>query len=168
MERIGNDGGSGTERLYRKMGEPSWLILRAVADLADSSRSDIARQVQRLLTSGGGGSRLDPSTLHYALQRMLGDGLIAEAGAAGHSVGEPAATYTAGAGPGRGAGYRITPLGEELLALRRRRIAVEVTTMDTPKTNRPKPSIFGLIDSGHSDLSEKAGEERPEPRAWRS
>lgn len=168
MEHIEESGEHGVERLYRKMGEPSWLILRAVAGLAAGSRGEIAQQAQTLLATGGSSGRLDPSTLHYALQRMLADGLLAVAGEGGHRVGEPAATYTAGAAPGRGGHYRITPLGEELLALRRRRIAVEVTTMDAPKTNRPKPSIFGLIDSGRSDLAERAGDERPEPRAWHS
>lgn len=32
---------------------------------------------------------------------------------------------------------------------------------------RPRPRSLGIGDSGHSDTARKAGDERPEPRAWR-
>lgn len=32
---------------------------------------------------------------------------------------------------------------------------------------RPKPRSLGIADSGFSDTSRLAGEERPEPRSWR-
>lgn len=33
--------------------------------------------------------------------------------------------------------------------------------------SRPKPKSPGIGDSGHSDTSRRAGEERPVPRSWR-
>lgn len=32
---------------------------------------------------------------------------------------------------------------------------------------RPKPKSLGIADSGHSDTSRRAGEERAIPRSWR-
>jgi DNA-binding PadR family transcriptional regulator len=65
------------ETIFRRMGEPSWLILQAL----DSSRAlpgiEIIRRVERLLHDVDYPfTRLDPSTLHYALKRMEEDGLV--------------------------------------------------------------------------------------------
>ncbi len=32
---------------------------------------------------------------------------------------------------------------------------------------RPRPRSLGIGNSGHTDTARRAGEERPEPRAWR-
>jgi metal-responsive CopG/Arc/MetJ family transcriptional regulator len=32
---------------------------------------------------------------------------------------------------------------------------------------RPKPRSLGIADSGHTDTSQRAGDERPKPRSWR-
>jgi hypothetical protein len=32
---------------------------------------------------------------------------------------------------------------------------------------RPKPRSLGMGDSGHTDTSQRAGDERPKPRSWR-
>ena len=34
-------------------------------------------------------------------------------------------------------------------------------------THRPRPRSFGVGASGHDDTARRAGDERPEPRAWR-
>lgn len=34
-------------------------------------------------------------------------------------------------------------------------------------SHRPKPKSLGIADSGHSDTSRRAGEERAVPRSWR-
>jgi len=44
------------------------------------------------------------------------------------------------------------------------REALEAKVREHP----PKPTIFGIVASGHTDTSILAGERRPEPRAWRS
>ena len=44
------------------------------------------------------------------------------------------------------------------------REALEAKLRERP----PKPTIFGIASSGYNDTSELAGEERPEPREWRS
>ncbi len=36
-----------------------------------------------------------------------------------------------------------------------------------PMRPRPRPTSLGIGDSGTSDTARRAGEERPEPRAWR-
>ena len=35
------------------------------------------------------------------------------------------------------------------------------------ESRRPKPRSIGIGASGHSDTARRAGDERPEPRAWR-
>jgi Arc/MetJ-type ribon-helix-helix transcriptional regulator len=32
---------------------------------------------------------------------------------------------------------------------------------------RPRPRSLGIGNSGHTDTARRAGDERPEPRAWR-
>ena len=44
------------------------------------------------------------------------------------------------------------------------REALEAKLRERP----PKPTIFGIAASGHTDTSELAGEQRAEPREWRS
>jgi len=162
--------GETTERFYRKMGEPSWLILRAIQQLGRASRSAITKQVRAsLAVAGAQTSNLDPSTLHYALQRMEADGIIATLGEESaplvHGVAEPAVAYHTGKRPAPS--FALTPVGTMLLAMRQRRIAVEVI-MDAPIIQRPKPTVLGIAASGHRDTSERAGEERPKPLEWRS
>ena len=36
------------------------------------------------------------------------------------------------------------------------------------KAHPPKPTIFGIAASGHTDTARLSGDERPVPREWRS
>jgi hypothetical protein len=160
-----------SEQLHSRMGEPSWLVLRALQLLGGGTRVEVTRQVAALQLALGAGEReLDPSTLHYALKRMLAEGLIAEGRRltegelSGRVVAEPAAVYRTGRTRPT---YVLTALGIQLLQSRQRRIAVEVL-MDTAIVKRPKPTIFGIAASTDQDLAERAGNERPEAREWRS
>lgn len=164
------DSPADLDRLYARMGEPSWLILNALQALRTASRVMLTRQVAAVQASRSvGATPLDPSTLHYALKRMLSDGILEEVAeeeitAQGQRIAEARVAYRT---KSHRPHYGLTPLGQQLLAARRQRIAVEVL-MDTPNIKRPKPSIFGIADSGDGDLSERAGNERPKPREWRS
>lgn len=63
---------------------------------------------------------------------------------------------------------RIRRLAEERgisMAELIRQALKEELVRETPK-ERPKPR-FGTFDSGHSDISQRIGEERPEYRHWR-
>ena len=72
---------------------------------------------------------------------------------------------------------RTTIVASEELLERLRRVAAErKTSMATVirealeekvKSHRPRPRSLGLGDSGFSDTSRRAGEERPVPRPWR-
>ncbi len=160
-----------TEQLYAKMGEPSWLVLRALQLMNRATRVALSRQIATAQTSADTteGKAIDPSTLHYALKRMIADGIVEELSAlgtpeSGTMVAEATVSYrTRGYRPT----YALTLLGRQLLHLRQRRISWEVL-MDTPILNRPRPTIFGIASSGDGDLSERASNERPKPRDWRS
>ena len=65
------------EAIFRRMGEPSWLILRVLSPVDAIPGIEIIRRVERLLEAADYPfKRLDPSTLHYALKRMEDDGLV--------------------------------------------------------------------------------------------
>lgn len=69
------------EAILRRMGEPSWLILRALDPSEPMPGIEIIRQVEEWLHQANYAyKRLDPSTLHYALKRMEEDGLVECAG----------------------------------------------------------------------------------------
>jgi hypothetical protein len=38
---------------------------------------------------------------------------------------------------------------------------------DKVRSERPKPRSLGIGDSGRTDIAQRIGEERPEPRSWR-
>ncbi|MSQ10041.1 MAG: hypothetical protein EXR52_03440 [Dehalococcoidia bacterium] len=160
-----------TEQLYAKMGEPSWLVLRALQLLHSPTRVALSRQIATTQTAvdPSEGKAIDPSTLHYALKRMIADGIVEELAAPGTH--KPATMVAEATVSYRTRGYRptygLTLLGRQLLQLRQRRISLEVL-MDTPILNRPKPTIFGIASSGDGNLSERASNERPKPRDWRS
>ncbi|GEM_PF-6925338 len=168
MEYTTESEAGSLEKLYKRMGEPSWLILRALQRAGRGTRQVITGEVKALQWAGGAPDQaLDPSTLHYALQRMVSDGILAEAGSAdtGLSVAEPTAVYHAGrAAPPE---FMLTALGLELLERRQTMIAAELR-MDTPIIKRPKPTIFGIGVTEETDLGRRSAEERPEPREWRS
>lgn len=67
--------------IFKRMGEPSWWILSALDPTTPLPGIEIIRQVEDLLRRADyPHTRLDPSTLHYALQRMIDDGLVRHEG----------------------------------------------------------------------------------------
>ena len=75
MSRRGDD--DPLTRIFRRMGEQSWWILRVLSPTEAIPGIEIIGRVQRLLTAADYPTkRLDPATLHYALKRMQDDGLI--------------------------------------------------------------------------------------------
>jgi DNA-binding PadR family transcriptional regulator len=66
------------EHLLKRLGEPSWWILATLHPTEPKPALSIVRDVEdRLRGAEYPNARLDPSTLHYALRRMLEDGLVA-------------------------------------------------------------------------------------------
>ena len=69
------------EPVFRRMGEPSWLILSVLEPVNAIPGIEIIRRVEDLYkASDYPTKRLDPSTLHYALKRMEEDGLVEQVG----------------------------------------------------------------------------------------
>jgi hypothetical protein len=65
------------EHVFRRMGEPSWHILRVLSLSEALPGFEIINRVESLLRSVNFPyHRLDPSTLHHALKRMMDDGLV--------------------------------------------------------------------------------------------
>lgn len=63
--------------VFRRMGDPSWLILSRLHSTEPIPGIEIIRRVEALLKeSDYPVKRLDPSTLHYALKRMEDDNLV--------------------------------------------------------------------------------------------
>ena len=64
-------------RTLKRMGEPSWLLLRVLDPSQPIPAIEMIRRVQVILTTADyPQKRLDPSTVHYALKRMEAAGLI--------------------------------------------------------------------------------------------
>ena len=104
-------------RVFRRMGEPSWWILRVLSATEPIPGIEIIQRVHRLLaTADYPMKRLDPATLHYALKRMDDDGLIRGEGDREVEVPGPRRTIRLAMRPV----YVITGLGEVALARRRR------------------------------------------------
>jgi DNA-binding PadR family transcriptional regulator len=65
----------------RRMGEPSWLVLRVLDPHRGIPGIEILRRVDDVLEAAGYPMRrLEPSTLHYALKRMEEDGFVRATG----------------------------------------------------------------------------------------
>lgn len=104
------------EAVFRRMGEPSWLILRVLNPADAIPGIEIIRRVEDLLeTAEYPYKRLDPSTLHYALKRMAEDGLVRCEGQREVEVPGPRGTSRRESRPV----YVITGLGAEALDRRR-------------------------------------------------
>ncbi len=98
----------------RRMSEQSWLILNALSSsLEPLPGIDIIRRVESYMTGASGVSEtLDPSTLHYSLERMEDDGLVRCDGEREVSVPGPRGTMR----HAMRAVYVITGLGSMALA----------------------------------------------------
>lgn len=104
------------EAVFRRMGEPSWLILRVLNPADAIPGIKIIRRVEDLLEAAVYPyKRLDPSTLHYALKRMAEDGLVHCEGHRDVEVPGPRGTVRRESRPV----YVITGLGAEALDRRR-------------------------------------------------
>src|SRR5690348_1884392 len=69
------------EDIVRQMGEPSWLVLAVLEPTNPIAAIEIIRRVEQLLAEADYPyKRLDPSTLHHSLSRMIEDGLVLHAG----------------------------------------------------------------------------------------
>jgi DNA-binding PadR family transcriptional regulator len=106
----------------RRMGEPSWLVLEVLTAGQAIPGIEILRRANELLqTSNYPATRLDPSTLHYALQRMQEDGLVQQRGEREVQVPGPRGSTRAELRPV----YAIAALGEQALS---RRHALQAAT----------------------------------------
>ena len=105
------------EPIVRRMGQPSWLILAVLDPAKPLPGTEIIDRVEDLLARADYPLQtLDPSTLHYALKRMMEDGLVAHQGRREVDVPGPH-------GSKRRAHrdvYVITGLGEQVLEHKRR------------------------------------------------
>lgn len=103
------------EPVFRRMGEPSWLILGVLDPVAGRPGVEIIRQVEDLFNRVNYPTQhLDPSTLHYALKRMEEDGLVRCDGRRLVEVPGPHGTTR----PEQRSIYVITPLGVAALECR--------------------------------------------------
>lgn len=70
------------EAIIQRMGKPSELILRVLVNAVEPLPGfEISRRVARIFEDAGlPYRRLDASTLHYALTRMVDDGLVERKG----------------------------------------------------------------------------------------
>src|SRR5690242_2965918 len=115
---MGRKGPDPLATIIRRMGEPSWLILRALSTTPDAVPGfEIIREVGRMLEAADYPYKsMDPSTLHYALKRLQQAGVVRCEGVAevdvptghGSTKREPRPVY------------RITGVGERALATRDR------------------------------------------------
>lgn len=65
------------ERIFKRMGEPSWWILSSLEPRHGVPAIEIIRRVAESLSQAGApNSKLEAATTHYALDRMEGDGLV--------------------------------------------------------------------------------------------
>lgn len=63
--------------IFRRMGEPSWMILRVLEPVEGIPGVEIIKRVEDWLIEADQPEKsLDPSTLHRALRRMEADGLV--------------------------------------------------------------------------------------------
>lgn len=66
-----------SDSVFRRMGEPSWLILSVLEPSNAIPGVEIIQRVEEMYAKAKYPTRhLDPSTLHYALKRMGEDGLV--------------------------------------------------------------------------------------------
>jgi len=105
--------------IVRRMGEPSWLILRALDPSQGIAGIQIIQRVEDVLQRANYPyQHLDPATLHYALKRMQDDGLVRCEGEQETDVPGPHGTHRRARRPV----YVITGLGSSIL---QRRVALD-------------------------------------------
>ncbi len=69
------------EPILRRMQQPSWLILSVLDPTIPLPGTQIIDRVEALYAKAGYPTRtLDPSTAHYAIRRLIEDGLVRSAG----------------------------------------------------------------------------------------
>lgn len=126
------------EAAFKRMGEPSWLILYALEAEHAIPGIEIIRRVERLLDDAGYPTRkLDPSTLHYALKRMEEDGLVARRGKQEVEVPGPRGTTR----HEMREVYVVSALGEQALKRRERLDAARLAALRTGWAN---PLVQGV------------------------
>lgn len=117
------------EAVFRRMGEPSWFILRALHPTEGRPGIDVIRRVERTLEAADYPYKtLDPSTLHYALKRMIEDGLVRMLGKEIVDVPGPRGSTRREERPV----YVITGLGSAVL--NRRRAYDALVAQERPRT----------------------------------
>ena len=126
------------EAVFRRMGEPSWHILRVLNPVDPMPGIEIIRRVETLLTAADYPyKRLDPSTLHYALKRMAEDGLVRCEGQQEVDVPGPRGTSRRELRPV----YVITGLGAEVL--NRRRLLEAIVPRAALPARLQRPALEG-------------------------
>jgi hypothetical protein len=65
------------ERIFKRMGEPSWWILSNLEPWHGLPAIEIIRRVESdLREAAAPNAKLEPATTHYALDRMESDGVV--------------------------------------------------------------------------------------------
>ena len=118
---------SGTDpRRHLPLTPATFHVLLALAD-EERHGYGIMREVEERT---GGELRLGPGTLYGSLKRMLGEGLVAEAGErADPQLGDERRRY-----------YRITPLGRAAAAAEARRLDALVRLARSKRLIGPEPA----------------------------
>lgn len=129
--------------IMRRMNTPSWLLLASLDPQTPLPATQLMdRMEQRLAQAGLPDEPIDPSTVHYALKRMIDDGLVLHRGK--HEVDVPGpygTTHRALRDV-----YLITGTGQA--ALRRKRQLDLAVHSPAPAPNGMRLAIEGVVRHG--------------------